>query len=120
MNEQTRQWWEQTKSDFSAAQYLLKGKRYLQSSFFCQQAAEKALKTLLVKKKKKLLKVHDLILLGKQVGISSHLLPNCERLNAVYIDTRYPDTGTDRYTVAEVREDLKSCRRIVQWVRSRI
>ncbi len=113
-------WWNKAKKDLGTAEYLFNGKRYEDASFFCQQSAEKALKAVLLKKKGKIIKIHDLVILAKHVQLDPALTKDCARLTFVYVDTRYPDTGTGRYTTTEVQADIESCRRILQWAEKNI
>ena len=54
-------WWKQAERDLDTAKYLFEGSRFKESSLFCQQAVEKALKALLLKNKGEIIKVHDLV-----------------------------------------------------------
>lgn len=114
------QWLSQAKRDLETAEYLLEGLRFKEASFFCQQAAEKALKAFIIHKNKELIRTHDLVRLAKLVDLPVDLETECDRLTQVYIDTRYPDTGLGFYSKAEVEEDLMTARRITQWVEKHI
>ena len=120
VKEEVKRWWKQAKEDIDSANYLFEGKKYKEASFFCQQAAEKALKAALLKKKKKLLKIHDLIKLAKEIGIGGDILDGCERLTAIYIDSRYPDTVNNEYTYEETIEDIATAKNILKWVEKNI
>ena len=117
MKEEVKRWWDYSESDINTAKYLFKGKKYKDASFYCQQAVEKALKALLLQKSKKIIKVHDLVKLAKTLNLSEELIKDCERLSIVYVDTRYPDTGTKRYTKIETDEDLKIANKILKWIK---
>lgn len=56
-------WFEIANKDLDASLLLIREKKFEQGAFFLQQAAEKSLKSLLLKEKFKLIKTHDLILL---------------------------------------------------------
>jgi HEPN domain-containing protein len=88
-----QKWLEKAKQDFDVAKYLFKGKKYEEASFFCQQAVEKALKSLSLKTREEIRKSHDLIVLGNDVKLPENLLEKCKDLSNVYIVSRYPDVG---------------------------
>jgi HEPN domain-containing protein len=120
MREEVRIWLEQAKRDLDTAQYLFTGKRYKESSFYCQQAAEKGLKAVLISKKEKLVKIHDLVKLSSLVDIDSSLRNDCKELTTVYIDARYPDTNLGEYSKEETLEDLNRAERVLQWAEKNI
>ena len=62
MKQAVKSWWNQTLKDIDTAKALYKIKKHDYSSFWCQQAGEKALKTLLLKRGHELIKTHDLVL----------------------------------------------------------
>ena len=107
MREEVKNWLEQAQRDLDTAQYLFAGKKYKDSSFYCQQAAEKSLKAVLISKKGELIKIHDLIKLSNLAGIDPLLKNDCKELTTVYIDARYPDTNLDEYSKEETQEDKK-------------
>jgi HEPN domain-containing protein len=77
-------------------------------AFFCQQAAEKALKAVYIKKFNELARVHDLVFLGRKVGLPKGLLDGCGYLNRAYTESRYPgEQGmpADKFS----REDADRC-----------
>ncbi|MFA6296922.1 MAG: HEPN domain-containing protein [Patescibacteria group bacterium] len=63
-------WQESAEQDFKIAEYLLKGKKYSASLFFCHLMIEKILKALVVKKTKKHSPyTHKLVNLAKIVNL---------------------------------------------------
>ena len=120
MGEEVKNWLEQAKDDLETAKYLFEGKRYKQSSFFSQQAAEKGLKAILLQRTKKLIKVHDLVKLAKEINLDEEMVYECEKLSAVYIDARYPDVGSGKYTKEETQDDLKIAEKVLKWVEKNI
>lgn len=93
VNEEVKRWLRLAEDDLSSAQVNLDNQQYYVCVFLSHQSAEKALKAALIKKTGKLLKVHDLVFLGKKVGMPDTILEKCDKLNGVYIDTRYGDVG---------------------------
>lgn len=81
--------------DFLAAKKLMEDERcYNAVAFHCQQCIEKALKSYLLIKKKRLYDGHNLTWLCKQaMGCDEHFsqwLSKSASLNRYYIETRYP------------------------------
>ena len=76
--EEMERWWKLAKDDLDSAEANFKIKKYYVCAFFSQQAVEKALKSLLLKKTKILIKIHDLVILGREVGLTKDLLNKCE------------------------------------------
>lgn len=123
MKEEVKRWWKQTLKDIDTARSLYKIKRYDYSSFWCQQAAEKALKTLLLKRGYKLIKTHDLVLLSKKLNAPEDIIELCKDLTPVYVETRYPDLGEEgfkKFTKKETEEDTKNMNKIVKWVKKNL
>jgi len=67
--EEFKKWVERAKRDLDTAKFLFEGKKYEESAFYSHQSVEKSLKGVLIKKSGKLLKIHDLVKLGKNIGI---------------------------------------------------
>lgn len=113
-------WLRQAARDLETAEYLFDGKRYKEASLFSQQAAEKALKAVLIHQQHRLIRIHDIVKLGELVRIDPGFRDSSKRLTTVYVDARYPDTGTSSYSRAESSKDIASARRILQWAESNI
>jgi len=62
--EEVKRWWKKAVDDLEKAEILYKNKKYDGTVFYCQQAVEKGLKALQLKKTKKIKKIHDLVELG--------------------------------------------------------
>lgn len=89
MKEETRHWLGQSKADNRTAQHSMKAKDYYASAFWSQQTAEKALKAVIIEKEGELIRIHDLVILGKKAGLPQQLIEKCEILSKVYIESRY-------------------------------
>lgn len=123
MKKEVKRWWKQTLSDINVAKYLFKTKNYNYSSFWCQQAAEKALKTLLLERGYELIKTHDLVLLARELDVPDDITQLCKDLTPVYVETRYPDLGEEgfkKFTKSETKKDIKNMVRIVAWVKKNL
>ncbi len=119
MREEIVNWWKQAEKDLKAANDSFKTDNLDWASFQAQQAAEKALKALFLKKYKKLIKTHDLFLLAKRLDSPEEITTLCKKLSPVYVETRYPDVqgGWRKFSREEVREDIENAEKIVQWVK---
>lgn len=115
MREEVKRWLDKSKDDLRKAKDNFKIGNYDLASFLSQQAAEKALKSLLIERTKTFPKIHDLVRLGKLLKIDDSLLKDCEKLTFVYIETRYPDISNRKYTEKESEEDIKIAEKIIIW-----
>lgn len=120
MREEVEKWFNKAKDDLRKAKDNFNIENYDLTSFLCQQAVEKALKSVLIEKTKKFPKIHDLVRLGKLVGMNEELLKNCEKLTFVYTETRYPDISDRNYTKQEAEDDIKIAERIIKWATEKL
>lgn len=92
---EAERWLAQSEQDAKNAEWDLKGKFYEHVCFLMQQAAEKALKAVLVCAGKRSLPSHSTLALAREaITIDSSLskiLEACKTLDRYYIPTRYPD-----------------------------
>ena len=118
MKEEAKRWMEQAQRDLGAAKSLFKAKQYNYTSFWCQQAIEKALKALLLKKNNTLVRTHDLLFLGRKVNLPENLIEICKNIGPVYIETRYPDAEGKfiSYSKNDAENDLKMTGEILLWI----
>ncbi|MBS3052820.1 MAG: HEPN domain-containing protein [Candidatus Aenigmarchaeota archaeon] len=120
MENEIDRWIKRSEEDFETAKANFKIRKYRFASFLCQQAVEKALKALLLKKTKKIIRIHDLVELGKRVDIENNYYDSLEKLTYVYVDSRYPDTSDKDYTLQETKEDLKIAEEVIKWIKKKI
>lgn len=85
MKEEVKRWMQQANADLKSARNSLKSKDYYLCAFMCQQAAEKAIKSLYLEKYGELRKIHDLVYFAKKLELSEELIKKCEKLTKVYI-----------------------------------
>ena len=69
MKEETKNWIDSANKDLKKARDNFNIGNYDITSFLCQQAVEKALKSILIQRTNEFPKIHDLVRLGKLVGI---------------------------------------------------
>lgn len=120
MNTEIEIWWKPAQTDFHATKKNLQIEEYYVSVFLSEQAAEKALKYGILKQKKKLVKVHDLVFLGKILSIPEEVNEKCIDLNKAYIETRYPNASgripSEKFTEEHAKKFLKLAEDILIWV----
>lgn len=118
--EETKEWLKQAEKDFGTAKYNLNGGEIEAGVFYLQQSAEKALKSLYIKRYKKLIKIHDLNLLAKKIDAPSNIIEYCKKLNPSYSYTRYPDVLKVDNLDIKAKEFLSYVEEILQWVKKKI
>ncbi len=115
MREEVKRWWGKAKRDFSTSNFLFKGRKYEESIFFSQQAAEKALKALSLKKFNRIRKIHDLVELGKDVKLPNNILENLRELTLAYVYSRYPDVQEPEDLKGIAISFLKYAEEVLKW-----
>ncbi len=117
MKEEISNWWKGAREDLRTAEYNLRGDMLHAAAFYSQQAAEKGLKALQIKKLEKFEKTHDLVLIAKSVGAPAEIAQICEDLAPFYTITRYPDVKirVDKKIASSV---VEKSRKVLEWVDS--
>jgi len=77
------------RDDLDSARVNFENKKYYVCAFLSQQAVEKALKAVLLKSTEGVVRIHDLVILGRRINLPKELLDKCELLSKIYIETRY-------------------------------
>jgi HEPN domain-containing protein len=94
-DDESKRWMAQAKSDLADAHYLCEGKRYNACCFFCQQAAEKAIKAYLYQQGAEHIYGHsvaELCLEASKLDQSfDDIRTAVSPLDVYYIPTRYPN-----------------------------
>ena len=123
MKEESKNWLRQAEADLRAAKNSLKSKDYHASVFWSQQAAEKCLKGIIIEKENQLIKIHDLVILGKRAGLSQDLLLKCEKLSKVYIESRYgilDEIPAEKFNKVNAEEFLLISEEVLEWCKKKI
>ncbi|MBS3072110.1 HEPN domain-containing protein, partial [Candidatus Pacearchaeota archaeon] len=89
-------------------------------AFFLQQSAEKALKALLIKRMKELMKTHDLVVLARKLNAPEETIEHCKKLTVVYLETRYPDTNIAKEIKEEIENLKDSAKEILKWTKKNL
>lgn len=124
MNEMEQGWSDRARYDLETARVMLASGRYLYVVFCCQQAVEKALKAVIVRKTGALPpRVHNLLRLAEAAGAQPDQEQNrfLGELSAYYIQSRYPEEiGIGDSSISrELAEDvMKNTEQVVRWVLS--
>lgn len=119
MREEIENWWKQSEKDLKAAKNSLNSGDYEWACFQTQQAVEKALKAVYIKKYKRLLKIHDLVLLARKINAPKEIIVLCSKINPSYTDTRYPDLSKS-YTEEDAKEILNFSEEILEWIKNNL
>ncbi len=120
MKEEVKRWIKLAEEDFETAKANFEIKKYRFASYLCQQTVEKSLKALLLKKTGKIIKIHDLVELGKLVGMEERFFNYIDKLTHIYLESRYPDAPEMSYTSDETKEDIKIAQEILKWAKENI
>ncbi len=114
MKPEVERWWKQAQADEESAQSTLSTKKYYVVAFLCQQAVEKALKSLYIQEKKSLLKTHSISRLAKELELPQELLAKITLLEPIYQQTRYPDIAknipSEEFEELDAQETLQTAK----------
>src|SRR5437868_5146334 len=91
MTSRAKDWLAQARNDFAFAQSALDEGFFSQCCFICQQAAEKALKSIAYGRGAKLVMGHSLFKLCEELSINGTLRTGAGKLDQYYLSARYPD-----------------------------
>jgi HEPN domain-containing protein len=91
MRKEIMELWLQAKADLKTARDNIKLKNFYASTFFAQQAVEKGLIAMWIKKKRKIYPLtHDLLELCKGIKVPFEIRKGCAELSPAYVVARYP------------------------------
>lgn len=125
MNDEAKRWLVQADQDLDTAQILFDAARYGPCAFFCQQAAEKALKAVLYDLGERPWG-HSVSSLLDQVCAVLEMDPadapqlEAQTVDEHYMRPRYPDARTEvesEYTAETAQDALRDARIILNFVR---
>jgi len=92
MRREAEYWLRQSKADLKTAEDCLKDGNYYATAFFCQQAAEKALKGLyIIRKNEYPPRTHNLLELSMELSLPDEILKVARELTPEFVISRYPD-----------------------------
>ncbi len=121
-------WLKQADSDLCAAEDSASSNHYEWACFQAQQAAEKAIKALIISKGSES-RIHSIKFLlsnlPENISVSDQIQNAARELDKHYIQTRYPDsfsTGIpkDFFTQDDAQRAISYARKIIEFVREKI
>ena len=124
MDDVSRQWAERAQYDLDTADVMFKAGRYLYVLFCCQQAVEKVLKALIVKRTGELPpRIHNLPRLAEVAGLETvhEQVRFMGELSSYYIQSRYPEEMKAMGSAVSqelAREVLGKTEQTITWVLS--
>ena len=113
-------WLKKGEEDLKTARILFENSRYDDCAVYCHQAVEKGLKSLFLKTKGEVPKIHDLSNLAKKLNLPPALLDHCVRLTPLYFAARYPDApgySEKMFTKKDCQNFLKFSEEILLWIK---
>jgi HEPN domain-containing protein len=108
-------WFNFALRDLQSAKKNYEIEEYQVAAFLAQQAAEKVLKALLIKKTETFPKIHDLTRLAKLLNAPKDILELCASITPAYAATRYPDVSSE-FSREEVEELIEYAGKVIKWV----
>lgn len=122
LRKQVQAFWAQSRADFATAITLTDAGVYYAGVFFCQQAAEKALKAAAIQKDHRNPKGHHLIQIANSISAPIDVMNAAAELNAEFLTTRNPDAvdgvPAQMFDKESARVHLKAAQTILDWVKS--
>lgn len=123
MRPEIKLWRDQAAADMKTAEINLREERYYASVFFCQQAVEKALKALFLKRSRNPqaseMFSHSLIFLGKSVKAPEKFHTFLRDLTPEYVNTRYPTAAEEPpetlYDKAIASRMVAGSKEVLEW-----
>jgi len=122
MSEAAQTWAEQSQYDLDTARAMLASGRYLYVLLCCQQAVEKALKALIVRRTAELPpRLHNLLRLAECAGVQLDIDQKrfLGELSAYYIQSRYPEeikASASGITREIADGTLRTTEETIQWL----
>ena len=113
-------WLEKAKKDLESAKNSFKSDDTDWATFQLQQSIEKALKAVLIKKEKRLVKNHDLVYLGNMLDLPKNYLDYCKEISPFYTINRYPDVLEINLEKVDVEKYLCWAQEILEWCEKQI
>ena len=120
------EWLRAAEDDLEDARVLLRAGRYAGAAFHAHQAAEKALKAVIIAVRRELPpRIHNLLELARILGIEDEqLIETLRRLNPHYRVARYPDAANgvpmEVYSRSIASELVSLAERVVTWAKNMI
>ena len=123
MRPEAQAWMRQSEADWQAAQGMRAAGFYFMVAFNVHQAVEKILKAAVVELRREIPpRTHNLVELGRLLGVPEDIAALLRRLNPEYTISRYPDAANgipaEQYDAERADELLHMGERVIEWTRS--
>jgi HEPN domain-containing protein len=124
MNNVVSNWIRSSRYDIKTAEALYISKRYVYVIFMCHLSVEKALKAILLDRRKKSPpKTHDLLRLIElsEITVPDNHRPIIAHLNEASVPTRYPEDMSKLvryYNQSAAQRYLKETKELLRWLRT--
>ena len=119
MDDPVKLWLRFAERDLRSARKNFEIGEYHVSAFLTQQAVEKALKALHIKKRGDFPRIHDLTRLARMIKAPEEIVRYCAEITPAYTATRYPDVA-EEFKKEEVEELIVLAEKVIEWVRQSI
>jgi len=116
--EEYEKWFERAETDLRTARNSSESGDYYASIFWCQQAVEKGLKALWISRDNELVKIHDLVVLGKKVDLPDDFFEDAAKLSGLYTGVRY--IPVESFKEEETRKFIKFGEEVLKWIKKKI
>ncbi|MGH2453014.1 MAG: HEPN domain-containing protein [bacterium] len=121
MREEARRWIAQADADLAHARASTRAGFHFGAAFACHQAAEKWLKGTIIELQRSMPpKTHNLVELGRTLGVPEDLMSDLRLLNPEYAASRYPDAANgvpaENYDERKAAVLLAAAERVQRWV----
>ena len=122
-------WLDEAEDDLASAKELYRAGRYAKACFLAQQAAEKALKALLIRRAGVYERTHSVAALlerARQLAdVTQDLVDAAELLDRYYVPSRYPNawpsgSPSKRLREPDARSAIEAAEKILGWVRENL
>lgn len=126
MHDETLHWLQQAEEDLETARLNMGLSRFYVVAQFAQQAAEKALKAVLIERHGRLpRRTHDLRELAEKAGAPDEWLAGLGKLSRVYLISRYPDLTPGTIPARQIDEEtglsyMQLAEQVLEWVQEQL
>ncbi|MEK6923918.1 MAG: HEPN domain-containing protein [Candidatus Micrarchaeota archaeon] len=111
------EWLTKAGEDLEAATVLYEKAIFGLAAFHCQQTVEKALKAVYASRFDEVRRTHELVFLSGKVSLPPELLQSCERLNAFFLNPRYPGFR-EEVSHDDAKLALEDARKVFGWAKT--
>lgn len=123
MTDRSDDWFRQAENDLEWARDTLRCRRWAQACFAAQQVAEKALKSIALRRGVEQVRSHSILEIARALKVDGDVERMAKRLDLYYISARYPDAFPggapfEYFTEDQANEAVEFAGRIVEKARS--